>query len=55
MDAAILALLIPISAIAFAAAVVLSKMWIRHRERMAMIDAGLHPDRPELDAGDDDY
>ncbi len=24
----------------------------RHRERMEMIEQGMHPDRPELEAGD---
>jgi hypothetical protein len=54
VDPGVLALLIPILAIAFAAAAVLSKMWIRHRERMAMIEAGMHPDAPELGEGEDD-
>jgi hypothetical protein len=54
MEPGVLALLIPILAIVMAAAVVLSRIWIRHRERMALIEAGFHPDHPELYAEDEE-
>ncbi len=54
MDPAILGIMIPILAIVGGIAVAIIRMWITHRERMAMIEAGLHPDHPELDEGDDD-
>lgn len=59
LDPAILALAIPIVAILGGFSVALSRIWIHHRERMAMIERGLHPDHPlrdegplELEAGD---
>lgn len=47
-----LALLIPITAIVAFTAVVLVKLLIRHRERIAMIEQGLHPDHPRLEEED---
>ena len=41
-----LPLLIPIVAIIVWGMVVVVKMIIRHQERMAMIDRGMHPDFP---------
>ena len=42
----ILGVMIPILAIVVGGAVFLSRAWITHRERMAMIAIGLHPDYP---------
>ena len=50
----ILALSIPIVAIVVGGAVAISKMFIRHRERMALIAMGIHPDSPPLDEEHDD-
>jgi hypothetical protein len=47
LDPGVLALAIPILAILGGCGIVLSKTWIRHRERMAMIRMGMHPDHPE--------
>ncbi len=38
--------LIPIVAIIAFALIVIVKLLIRHRERMAMIERGMHPDHP---------
>ncbi len=48
----ILALLIPIIAVAGTFTFLIMKTRSSHRERMAMIEQGMHPDRPELEAGD---
>ena len=45
----ILALLIPIVAIVVGGLVAIIKMMIRHQERMAMIERGMHPDHPDED------
>jgi hypothetical protein len=50
LDPAILGTLIPVLAIVLGGAVALSAIWIRHRERMAMISMGMHPDHPEPEA-----
>jgi hypothetical protein len=47
LDPAILALCIPLAAIVGGFSIVLTRMWTRHRERMAMIEMGLHPDAPD--------
>ena len=47
LSPAILGLLIPIVAILTGGGIVVSLSWIKHRERMAMISMGMHPDRPE--------
>jgi hypothetical protein len=47
IDAGILALLIPILAILGGCGIAFTKLWVRHRERMAMIRMGMHPDHPE--------
>ncbi len=39
-----LVFMVPIAGILVGGAVQISKMWIRHRERMAMIEMGMHPD-----------
>jgi hypothetical protein len=49
----ILALSIPIVAIVTGGAVVIARMVIKHRERMGLIEMGLHPDYPPLDDGAD--
>jgi hypothetical protein len=45
----ILALSIPIVAIIVGGAVAIAKLLIRHRERMVMIEMGMHPDYPPLE------
>lgn len=42
-----LVFMIPIVAIVVGGIVALTKQWIRHRERMAMIERGMHPDFPD--------
>lgn len=44
-----LALMIPIVAIVVWGIVSVICMIIRHQERMAMIDRGIHPDHPPVD------
>jgi hypothetical protein len=43
-------IMVPIVAIVAFAIVVILKLLIRHRERMAMIERGMHPDYPPEDA-----
>jgi len=38
---------VPIVAILVLGIIVITKLLIRHRERMAMIERGMHPDHPE--------
>ncbi len=45
----ILGVLIPIIAVIAFATIVIIKLLIRHRERMAMIERGIHPDYPPED------
>ena len=40
----VLVFMIPIVAILVGGAIVITKMMIRHRERLAMIERGIHPD-----------
>ena len=42
----VMVFLIPIAAIVVGGIVALAKMLIVHRERMALIEQGLHPDHP---------
>ena len=49
LDPDVLALMIPMVVVITIGAVIITKMIIRHRERMALIESGLHPDAP----GDD--
>ena len=42
-----LVLVIPIIAILVGGIVAITKLLIRHRERMAMIERGIHPDRTQ--------
>ena len=42
----VLALSIPIVAIVMCGVIVVSRMLIKHRERMALIEQGMHPDYP---------
>jgi hypothetical protein len=44
----VLVFLIPISAILVGGAVAITKLLIRHRERLAMIEHGMHPDQPPV-------
>jgi hypothetical protein len=48
----VLALLIPIVAIVVGGVVAVVKIIIRHQERMAMIDRGMHPDQIQEDPND---
>ena len=48
LDPATLALLIPILAVVFCGIGVIVRMVIRHRERLALIENGMDPDRREL-------
>jgi hypothetical protein len=41
-----LAMLVPIAAILVGGVVLITKTIIRHRERLAMIERGMHPDTP---------
>jgi hypothetical protein len=43
----IFGMMIPIVAIVAGVAIVISRLLMRHRERMAMIERGMHPDHPE--------
>ena len=45
-DIAFWALLIPITAILTGGIIAVVKMLIRHQERLAMIERGMHPDYP---------
>ncbi len=45
-----LAVSIPILAILAGVVIALTSMWMRHRERMAMIERGMHPDHPPEEA-----
>ncbi len=40
-------IMIPLVAILAMAVIVVTKLAMRHRERMAMIERGMHPDNPE--------
>ena len=42
---------IPIVAILVGGIVSITKQLIRHRERMAMIERGMHPDHPQDESG----
>ncbi len=44
LDPAILALLIPLSAIVGGVSIALAKLIVQHRERMAKIEHGINPD-----------
>ena len=45
-DPIFLAIIIPVTAIIVWGIVTVVKAMIRHQERMAMIDRGIHPDHP---------
>ncbi len=52
----ILALLIPIIAVSGVFSYLILRSRMQHRERMAMIEQGMHPDRqPLADPDDDDH
>ena len=42
----IIVFMIPIVAILVGGAISILKMWIKHRERMGLIEHGIHPDYP---------
>ena len=42
---------IPITAILVWGIIAITKILIRHRERMAMIERGMHPDHPPEESG----
>ena len=44
-----LGVLLPFVAVIALAVVIIVKLLIRHRERMAMIERGMHPDSPPED------
>ena len=46
-DPATLIFMIPIVAILVGGIISISKMLVRHRERMTMIERGMHPDHPQ--------
>jgi len=48
---ATLVFLIPIVAILVGGITAITKILIRHRERMAMIERGMHPDHPKEQSG----
>jgi hypothetical protein len=50
----IVVFLIPISAIAVAGAVAIVCRMVSHRERMAMIERGIHPDHPPEEEEEDE-
>ena len=50
----ILALCIPIIAVSGGVCWLILRQRMHHRERMAMIEQGMHPDRPSLRRLDDD-
>jgi hypothetical protein len=47
----VLFFVIPVVAILVGGIVGLTKLLLRHRERMAMIQRGMHPDRPQEQGG----
>ena len=55
LNPAILGIMIPIVAVVTAGTVILARVWMRHRERMAMIEMGMHPDHPEDEHVELDY
>ena len=50
LEPRVLVFMIPIVAILVGGAVLITKLMIRHRERLAMIERGIHPDAPHPDA-----
>ena len=51
-DPEVLVFMIPITAILVGGIIVIVKLLLRHRERMGLIEQGLHPDRLPDDDGD---
>ena len=50
----LLAISIPIIAVSGTFAWLIIRSFHSHRERMEMIEQGMHPDRPEIEEGDPD-
>jgi hypothetical protein len=48
----VFATLIPIVAIIMGGTYAIAKAFMRHKERLAMIERGMHPDLPHEDAGE---
>jgi len=46
-----LVMMIPIVAIIVGGVIAVSKIFVKHQERMAMIERGMHPDYPPDDDG----
>jgi hypothetical protein len=49
LDPQIVAMLIPIAAIIMGGIYVIAKAYMRHKERLAMIERGMHPDIAEAE------
>ena len=53
LDEDVIVFLVPIVAIIMGGIVAITVLWHRHRERLAMIERGMHPDQPpEADGAD---
>ncbi|MEE9280156.1 MAG: hypothetical protein V3V67_08275 [Myxococcota bacterium] len=52
IDPGVIGVFIPIVAIVAGVGFALAQRWFRHKERIAMIQMGMHPDHPELEAGE---
>lgn len=51
LEPEIFVFLVPIAAIVVGGAIAIAKLVIHHRERLAMIEHGIHPDHPPEDPG----
>ena len=49
MDPQVFAMLIPIAAIIMGGSYAIAKAYMRHKERLAMIERGMNPDQPEVE------
>ncbi len=50
----VLPFMVAIVAIIVGGVVAVTRLLIRHRERIAMIEQGMHPENPDAGAGDDE-
>ena len=46
LNPAVLIFMVPVAAIVVGGIIGITRMWIQHSERMAMIRQGMHPDQP---------